>query len=90
MWFTSKIQKKKMSASTLTRKQLICVIKEKLKLDPPAVWTQPVNVYIFCMCVFVCADTLSTAALVVWVEVPGFSLHIWANSAQTDRDWRKV
>lgn len=36
-----------------------------------------------CACVFVCADTLSTAALVVWVQVPGFSLHIWANSAQT-------
>lgn len=55
-------------------------MKLKRKLDPPAVWTQPVCVYI---CVCVRADTLSTGALVVWVEVPGFSLHKWANSAQT-------
>lgn len=34
-----------------------------------------------CMCAEV---TLSTAALVVWLVVPGFSLHIWANSAQTE------
>lgn len=31
------------------------------------------------------ADTLSRGARAVWMEAPGFSLHIWAKSAQTKR-----
>lgn len=54
------------------------------KLHPTALWSQQVCSCTREMCVER-ADTLSRGARAVWMEAPGFSLHIWANSAQTKR-----
>ncbi len=95
MWFTSEIQKLLHAAFShlhlLESNRFVPSLchERKIKTGSTCSVDAPCECLLY-VCVFVCADTLSTAALVVWVQVPGFSLHIWASSAQTDKDWKEI